>query len=648
MGAEHEDGPGDLMSLRRLPSSAPPGEGAATSASPSRSGAADSLRGLPGLISRGARLAWVAAPREVALCAVLQVLAGVGITAQLLLGRTVIQAVVEDRSGAGLGDVTPTIAALAIVTAIVAASASTLIERQRVLAALVERHVQDRILDVVSEIPLASFESGAFHDRLRRATVNASERSWQVSMAIVALFSALATLVPLAVVLVRIEPLVLPAVVVAYLPLHLATTRNGRAYYDFSYWMTTPDRERAYLGGILMSPGAAKEVRLFAAAPWIRERYDRLYDRRIDELRALGRRRLRRSLLANAWSTVITIGGIALLVHWALSGRLSAADAGIAAIAVQQVGTRMRALGTTAGSLHECSLFLDDVVTFLALPTGDGADADSPPAPYLPVPSAFSTLTVDGLSFTYPGTEREVLHDITLTIGGDEVVALVGANGSGKTTLAKVLCGLYPPTGGRVLWDDTDLSRCDPAAVRRGVAAAFQDFVRYELSARHNIGLGDSTRMEDLEAVRRVAGSVGADAPIARLPHGYETRLSRAYEDGADLSVGEWQRVALARSFFRESPFLVLDEPTASLDPHSERELFETMRELQRGRALLLISHRFSSVRSADRIYVLDAGSVVESGTHTELMALGGRYAEMFSVQAAAYVDLPGTPASPR
>lgn len=633
------------MSLRRLTSPAPSEEPSAEA----RTAPVDSLRGLPGLISRGARLAWVAAPREVALCAVLQVLAGVGVTAQLLLGRTVIQTVVDDKAGAGLSDVTPTIAALALVTAVVAASASTLLERQRVLAALVERHVQDRILDVVAEIPLARFESGAFHDRLRRATVNASERSWQVSMAIVALFSALATLVPLAVVLVRIEPLVLPAVVIAYLPLHLATTRNGRAYYDFSYWMTTPDRERAYLGGVLMSPGAAKEIRLFDAAPWIRERYDRLYDRRIAELRALGRRRLRRSLLANAWSTVITIGGIALLVHWALTGRLSAADAGIAAIAVQQVGTRMRSLGTTAGSLHECSLFLDDVVTFLDLPAEDRGDAAADAGtPSLPVPQAFSTLTVDGLSFTYPGTDREVLHDVSITIGGDEVVALVGANGSGKTTLAKLLCGLYAPTAGRVLWDDTDLRRCDPAAVRRNVAAAFQDFVRYELSGRHNIGLGDSTRMEDLGAVRRVAASVGADAPLARLPHGYETRLSRAYEDGADLSVGEWQRVALARSFFRESPFLVLDEPTASLDPHSERELFETMRELQRGRALLLISHRFSSVRSADRIYVLHAGRVVESGTHTELMALGGRYAEMFSVQAAAYVDLPDGQESPR
>ena len=591
------------------------------------------LSGLPRLAARGTRLAWIAARREMALCVVLQLVAGIGLTASLLLGRSLIESVARDRATTTLGDVAPTIAALALVTGLVAAASTIVVERQRILAALVERHVQDQILDVVAQLPLASFESDGFHDRLRRASVNASERSWQVSLAIVSLLSATATLIPLALVLVRIEPLVLPAVVLAYVPLHFATTRNGRSFYDFSYAMTTPDRERAYLGGVLIGPGAVKEVRLFGSAGWLRERYDRLYDRRIEELGVLTRQRMRRSLIANAWSTAVTVAGLTLLVHWALSGRISPADAGVAAIAVQQIGMRMRMLGSTAGSLHESSLFIDDVVAFLELPperiAGGGAGA--------PAPDGFTTLTVDGLHFTYPGTEREVLRNVSITIGHDEVVALVGTNGSGKTTLAKILCGLYQPTAGRVLWDDTDLAGCDPASVRRHVAAAFQDFMKYELSARHNIGLGDAARMDDETAIRDVAGAVGAAEPVGRLPAGYDTRLSRAYADGADLSVGEWQRIALARAFFRESPLLVLDEPTASLDPHSERELFESMRELQRGKALLLISHRFSSVRSADRIYVLDRGAVIESGSHDELMAMDGRYAEMFTMQAEAY-----------
>jgi ATP-binding cassette subfamily B protein len=399
--------------------------------------------------------------------------------------------------------------------------------------------------------------------------------------------------------------------------------------------MTTADRERAYLGAVLTGASAAKELRLFGSTGWLRRRYDSLYDQRIEELRRLTRRRTERSLLATAWSTLITMGGVVVLVHWSLSGRLTPASAGIAALAVQQIGTRMRSLGSNAGSLHECALFLDDVISFLAVPP----ESDRHAAPLAAVPDRISAIRVEAVSFTYPGTTTPVLHDVSIEIGGDEIVALVGANGSGKTTLAKLLCGLYEPDAGRVLWDDTDLADCAPAQVRRKVAAAFQDFVRYELSAAHNIGLGETSRIDDPEAIRHAARSAGADALLSGLPSGYDTRLSRAYQDGVDLSIGEWQRVAVARAFLRDAPFLVLDEPTAALDPHAERELFDAMRSLQRGRAVLLISHRFSSVRSADRIYVLDHGRVIESGSHADLMAQGGRYAELFSLQAGAYLD---------
>jgi ATP-binding cassette subfamily B protein len=224
-------------------------------------------------------------------------------------------------------------------------------------------------------------------------------------------------------------------------------------------------------------------------------------------------------------------------------------------------------------------------------------------------------------------------------LGGDDVVALVGRNGSGKTTLAKILCGLYQPTSGRILWDGVDVAGADPAELRRGITAIFQDFVHYELTARDNIALGDHGRADDLAAVGRAAAMAGVDRLLAGLPEGYETRLSRSFEGGTELSVGQWQRVALARAFFRDAPFLVLDEPTAALDAEAEYELFEKIRALQRGRAVLLISHRFSSVRSSDRIYVLDNGAVVESGSHDELIRQNGRYAEMFTLQASAYVD---------
>ena len=241
------------------------------------------------------------------------------------------------------------------------------------------------------------------------------------------------------------------------------------------------------------------------------------------------------------------------------------------------------------------------------------------------------------MTFRYPGSDRDALRDVSISVRAGEVVALVGENDSGKTTLAKLLAQMFEPTSGRVLWNDTDSRALDPATIRAQLGVIFQDYVRYQLSARDNIGFGRTEALHDQERIIAAAKRVGAHDHLEQLPEGYDTILGKEFSGGYDLSGGQWQRVALARAFFRDAELLVLDEPTAALDARSEHEVFEHVTELARGRSLLLISHRFSTVRSADRIYVLKAGRVIEEGSHDELMTLGDRYAELFNLQANPY-----------
>jgi len=233
--------------------------------------------------------------------------------------------------------------------------------------------------------------------------------------------------------------------------------------------------------------------------------------------------------------------------------------------------------------------------------------------------------------------QRPALRGVSLEIGAGEVVALVGENGSGKTTLAKVLSGLYRPESGSVRWDGVDVATMDPDDLHRRVAVLFQDFARFMLTAKENIGLGRVERIDDIEAIVDAAERSGAHRFVSEWENGYDTVLGPIFVGGKDISIGQWQRIALARAFFRDAPLVILDEPTAALDARAEHDLFDRMRQLFVGRAVLLISHRFSSVRSADRIYVMHEGEIVEQGTHAELMALGGRYAELFTMQAKAY-----------
>ena len=397
--------------------------------------------------------------------------------------------------------------------------------------------------------------------------------------------------------------------------------------------MSPTFRAREYLRDTLTGRDEAKEIRVFAAAAALRRRHDARTADYQDAMRRHIRRRTRFAVgdvLLTSLLLAVTLGYIVLLVS---RGTLGLSQAAAAILAVRFASTSLSQLFTAVGGLFESSVFLEDLDDFVTRHPA----LESPLAAHEHLPALSRAVEVSGVSFAYPGSSRLVLHDVDLRIGADEIVALVGENGSGKTTLAKLVAGLYRPGGGGISWDGVDTATVPAAAVREHISVIFQDFVKYQLSALDNIGLGDPDHAEDEAEGRQAAERARARSFLDQLPAGFATILSKEYDGGQDLSQGQWQRVALARALRKASSLVVLDEPTASLDPKAEAQLYADIRHTLGGRAALLISHRFSSVRLADRIYVLREGRIIETGTHDSLVATEGVYAELFRVQAESY-----------
>jgi ATP-binding cassette, subfamily B, bacterial len=604
------------------------------------------LRRLPSLIRVAIRIAWTAGRGDLMLSTALQLVGGLGIITLLLLGRTALETVLGAVSGGGsIAAVLPAVLVVSLVAAGQMFASAVQRERQQILGDLVNRYVEGAVLDVTARVDLATFDDPEFHNRVQRIEASrhqALQMVWGVSGLIGAAVGAVAALVGV----VAVAPVLLPLLVLVALPAWLAASKRGEAFWDLFWKMTLRDRQRRYLAQLLRSRDDAKEVRAFGLDRYLRERYDALYEERIAELRRTSRRQLGVTLVAHLVIGVVLLATLVLVGWLALRGTVTIAAAGVAVAGIAVVGGRLASAGWSIGALTESARYVDDYVAFTSLlPELERT------RPTAASPSGFERLTVSDVTFSYPTGGEPALRGVSLEVGAGEVVALVGENGSGKTTLAKLLAGLYQPQEGSIRWDGVDVSTVDPDQLRRQIAVIFQDFARFHLSLRENVGLGRVEAVADLPAVRAAAAHAGADELANGLPDGYETILGPEFTNpkdpdgpesrkGTDLSVGQWQRIALARAFFREAPFVILDEPTASLDPRAERDLFDTIRTLLAGRTVLFISHRFSSVRSADRIYVLDQGEVVESGSHGELMAADGLYAELFTLQAAAYVDV--------
>jgi ATP-binding cassette, subfamily B, bacterial len=563
-----------------------------------------------------------------------EVVGAAALAALLLFGRRLVEQLTEG-DVTQVADVVPVTLGLGLAL-VISTLASVFVRQARYLVAeKVTRHVQEEIVAVSISIDFELYEQQAFNDALNRSNAQASQNSYQLVYDLLNLFGVFATSVAVTFVLVTTVPEVLGVLLLIAVPAIVAARASARLAFEASYELTPDDRLRFSLYRALTGKGHAQELRVFGLAGVLRSRWDRLYDTRIERLQQVVKRQTLFTGLAATFGSLLVAGVMLVLAQAAIAGRITLADASVAIVALQQLTSRLRTAAGAAGSLRQATLFLDDFDSFRDLKTERSLDAATEPLPR-------GRLIVDHVSFRYPGTDRLVLDDVSLQIDPGEIVALVGLSGGGKTTIANLVSGLYRPTSGRITYGDVDVATIPDTTYWRTLAAVFQDFVRYELTARENIAVSDHERLDDATGVMTAARRAGIDDVLEQLPRGLETMMSRAYEDGATLSVGQWQRVAVARAFFREAPLLVLDEPAAALDALAEQRLYERLIELCSTRSVLLISHRFSTVRLADRICVVHAGRIIEQGTHERLMALDGRYAELFNLQASGFLDREG------
>ena len=423
------------------------------------------------------------------------------------------------------------------------------------------------------------------------------------------------------------------AALISPIPSFIASSRYGWQGFMISR-RQSPDRRRMmYFLDLLTKDTYNKEIKLFNLGQYFTDKWEEISIRFYKENRALVKSRYMMGFMWGSLSIVVTSGTYLYVALGTIAGRLTLGDLTFYSQAVGQVQNSLSSILGGLSDMYENSLYLSNLYDFLDYTP---QIQDPPGARPLALPLR-EGMEFRHVSFTYPGKDEAALRDVSFFIKRDEAIALVGQNGAGKTTIVKLLTRLYDPDSGEILIDGVNIKEYTLDSLRAAIGVIFQDYVTYFFSARDNIGVGKLEERENRDLIEASAGKSGADAVIGRLPRGYDTTLGRWFDEGYQLSGGEWQKMALARAFMRDAAILVLDEPTASLDARSEYEIFANMKELTRGKMALFISHRFSTVRLADRIFVLDGGIITESGTHEELLALGGTYAELFNLQAAAY-----------
>ncbi|MDP5308964.1 ABC transporter ATP-binding protein [Paracoccus spongiarum] len=489
-----------------------------------------------------------------------------------------------------------------------------------------------RLMDHAADLDLASFEDAGFQDRLDRARRQTMGRIPLVNQIMQQMQDAV-TVASFGAGLIAYNPWLVLLLLAALIPAFLGEIHFNALTYAMN-WRRAPERrERDYLRMIGATSDSAKEVKIFGLNRFLRDRYLELAQRFYAENRAILGRQLAVMALLTGLGTLCYYGAYLWIIGRTLTGGLSLGDLTFLSGSFLRLRGLIEGLLSSFSSMASQALYLDDLYAFFRETPRIAAPARPRPVPD-PIRQGF---TFEDVGFHYPEAGRWAVRGLSFHLAAGETVALVGENGAGKTTIVKLLCRLYEPTEGRILLDGHDLREFDPERLREAVGVIFQDFVRYAMSASDNIAAGRISAREDRDRIVTAAGRALADQVIARLPGGYDQMVGKRFARGVELSGGEWQKLAIARAYMREAQVLVLDEPTAALDARAEFEVFQRFKDLSAGRTALLISHRFSSVRMADRILVLADGRVEAQGSHDALIAQGGRYRELFELQAQGY-----------
>ena len=580
---------------------------------------------------------WSAARTELSISLVVQLVGAGALATGLLFGREIVQAVTRGSPAPPLQTFLPEILGLALSLIVAGVSSVVTRETEVLVGELAAQRLQGEIVEIAGSVDYEQFERQDFHDLLARADEHGTDSSLQIVYDLMRGVQALATSLAMVSVVATSAPQLIPALAVIALPFLLVARLSAGLAFRTLCELTPQDRLRHYLYRALTGKSEAKEVRVFHLHAALRTRWARQYDQRLAQMRRMVAKRTMLNGIATVAGAGMVASVLVVVVRSAVAGQIALGDAAVAIVALQQLTNRLRTATDAASSLREAALFLDDFARFRELRKVECDISAQEPLPPLKL------LRAEELSFQYPGTSRTVLDNVTIEVRSGEVVALVGVSGSGKTTLAHVIAGLYEPTSGQISWNGVDTATMPKVSYWRSLTAVFQDFARYELTAHENISISDHDRQADRSAVHKAALQAGISEAIERLPAGFESILSRTYDNGAELSVGQWQRVAVARAFFRDASLLVLDEPAAALDPLAEQQLYERVEELcAASRSALLVSHRFSTVRLADRIYVMHEGRIAEHGSHDQLMEMNGHYAGLFRAQAAGYMQSRG------